>query len=460
MHKKIDEGFDELVSDLQHTLTFPTEAFAYDPEAEHPVGEHMTKALDAFLDMAARHGFITRNIDNVVGTIDTSDDTSLPLYGLMCHLDVVPAGDRSKWNYPPYGGVIDNGRIVGRGSLDDKGPAVTILHAMKAVRDSRELKCRFRLIVGLDEETGAFRCMKRYLKTEEIPRYSFSPDGAFPLINAEKGILRLTVEKRFTEPVKQGERAEKTIGSLSGGIRTNIIPDTASAVLEGTFLHRPASGIEVDGNRIVSKGKAAHVKYPAEGDNAILKLLAYVATLGVNTPLGQFLGELNNLFRNEYDGTSLQIACKDELSGSLFCSLSIIEADESRCVLKVDIRHPVTVKGDDIVRKLKTVFGIFGATVKVDSRNEPLYMPETDPFVRLLLDSYASVTGDQGKPLSTAGGTYCRDMPNSVSFGIVFPGEEAVAHMPNEYVNLTSLKKAAHIYAEALARIDGSGLDK
>lgn len=54
----------------------------------------MTEALDAFLGMAKSHGFITRNIDNMAGYIDTSDDASLPLYGLMCHLDVVPAGDR------------------------------------------------------------------------------------------------------------------------------------------------------------------------------------------------------------------------------------------------------------------------------------------------------------------------------------------------------------------------------
>ena len=457
MHKKIDDGFDELVSDLQHTLTYQTEAFGYDPGAEHPVGEHMTEALNAFLAMARRHGFLTRNIDNIVGYIDTSDDLSLPLYGLMCHLDVVPAGDRAKWIHPPYEGAAENGRIYGRGSLDDKGPAVVALHAMKAVRDSRNLTSRFRLIVGLDEETGAFRCMKRYLKTEEIPVYSFSPDGAFPLINAEKGIFRLTVETYFNET---GKHDGKAIGGLSGGVRTNIIPDAATAVLKGEFSHHPAEGIVIDGEKIVSKGKAAHVKYPDKGDNAILKLLAYIASLGIDTPLGRYVRNLHTLFAGEYDGKSLQIASEDEISGSLFCSLSIIEADENQCVLKIDIRHPVTVKGDDIVAKLKNVFGVFGATVWVDSRNEPLYMPEHDPFVRLLLDSYASVTGEEGKPLYTAGGTYCRDMPNSVSFGIVFPGEEPVAHMANEYVNVKSLRKAAHIYAEALDRIDGLCRDK
>lgn len=451
MFEKIDQGFDELVADLQQTLSYQTEASGYDPQAEHPFGEHMTAALNAFLDLARRHGFITRNIDNMVGVIDTSDDTSLPLYGLMCHLDVVPAGNRAKWIHPPYGGVQGNGRIYGRGSLDDKGPAVVSLHAMKAVRDTRQLTCRFRLIVGLDEETGAFRCMKRYLKTEEIPLYSFSPDGAFPLINAEKGILRLTVEKRFNESGKNNGQA---IERISGGIRTNIIPDVASAVLRGDFSHRPAKDMEVEGGHVISRGKSAHVKYPTEGDNAILKLLAYLAKLDVDTPLGHYVRDLHALFRNEYDGKSLQIACNDGISGSLFCSLSIIEADESQCVLKIDIRHPVTVSGDDVVNRLKQVFGVLGASVRVDSRNDPLYMPESDPFVRLLLDSYASVTGDQGKPFSTSGGTYCRDMPNSVSFGIVFPGEEAVAHMANEYVNIASLRKAAHIYAEAMARID------
>ena len=132
MHKKIDDGFDGLVSDLQKTLSYQTEASGYDPDAAHPFGKHMTEALDAFLGMAKSHGFITRNIDNMAGYIDTSDDASLPLYGLMCHLDVVPAGDRAKWIHPPYGGVQENGRIYGRGSLDDKGPAVVALHAMKA----------------------------------------------------------------------------------------------------------------------------------------------------------------------------------------------------------------------------------------------------------------------------------------------------------------------------------------
>lgn len=192
MHKKIDDGFDGLVSDLQKTLSYQTEASGYDPGCGASFRETYDGGTGRFPRYGQKlwihyqeyrqYGGIYRYVGRCISSSIWTD---------------VPSGRRScrrpaKWIHPPYGGVQENGRIYGRGSLDDKGPAVVALHAMKAVRDSQNLKSRFRLIVGLDEETGAFRCMKRYLKMEEIPLYSFSPDGAFPLINAEKGILRLT----------------------------------------------------------------------------------------------------------------------------------------------------------------------------------------------------------------------------------------------------------------------------
>ena len=76
------------------------------------------------------------------------------------------AGDG--WNTDPFEGVIADGRITGRGVLDDKGPVIAALYAMKALKDSgAELKRRIRLIVGTDEETGSTD-MERYKKTEEL----------------------------------------------------------------------------------------------------------------------------------------------------------------------------------------------------------------------------------------------------------------------------------------------------
>ena len=114
MHKKIDDGFDGLVSDLQKTLSYQTEASGYDPDAAHPFGKHMTEALDAFLGMAKSHGFITRNIDNTARNIDTSDDESLALDALKSNMDLAPATERAICLLPPYDGVQKNGWIYER----------------------------------------------------------------------------------------------------------------------------------------------------------------------------------------------------------------------------------------------------------------------------------------------------------------------------------------------------------
>lgn len=450
MHDRIDSYFPGLLKDLQTMVAYRSDAALYNPEPGHPFGRGLTETLNAFLAIADGYGFHTRNLDNYVGYAETSDDESLPLYGIMAHLDVVPVGDESLWKYPPWGGVIDNGRLYGRGSFDDKGPAVAALHAMRAVRDSVPLKCRLRLIVGIDEETGAFRCLKHYKQESDIPVASFSPDGAFPLINAEKGIIRITVEKQFTGNTASQQR----ITRLQGGIRTNVVPGKAFASVSGVVLTDGGEGIAIHGSEIEATGISTHVKLPWEGKNAILLLLQYLAGLDIQSGLGHYVKELNRLFRLEYTGQGLGIAAEDDVSGILTASLSVIDADETHCSLKIDIRHPVTVERDTVVDKLRQVFAKLGAVLRVDSFNNPLYVPEDTPFVQLLLGAYSAVTGNAGRPLSTGGGTYCRDMPRSVSFGILFPGEESVAHCVDEYVSLESLNKAAHIYVEAFNRIN------
>jgi len=52
------------------------------------------------------------------------------------HVDVVPAGDLSQWSFSPWEGRLEEGRILGRGSLDMKGGLVAGLFAAKAIADS------------------------------------------------------------------------------------------------------------------------------------------------------------------------------------------------------------------------------------------------------------------------------------------------------------------------------------
>ena len=101
-----------------------------------PFGKGAARALQAFLSCAAAMGFETRNYDNYVGEVLFGEGEP---FAILAHLDVVPAG--SGWTHAPFGGEIENGKLYGRGAMDDKGPAVVCLYALKALKDEGFTNC-------------------------------------------------------------------------------------------------------------------------------------------------------------------------------------------------------------------------------------------------------------------------------------------------------------------------------
>jgi carboxypeptidase PM20D1 len=82
-------------------------------------------------------------------------DAALPPVLLTSHLDVVPAPDPESWSHPPFGGVIADGFVWGRGTLDDKAGVVATFEAVERLaaagfRPRRTLLLAF----GHDEEVG------------------------------------------------------------------------------------------------------------------------------------------------------------------------------------------------------------------------------------------------------------------------------------------------------------------
>ena len=167
-------------------------------------------------------GFDTRNIDNYL--LEVNYGQGERTLGILGHLDVVPEGEG--WSHAPYGAEIDGGCMYGRGTSDDKGPMVSALYALRAVREAGlPLKDGVRLIMGLNEESGSAD-IAYYKRENAMPDYGFSPDADYPVINCEKGGLGINLDGEL----KPGEGAFPIL-AIRCGTRVNIVPNLAEATL-------------------------------------------------------------------------------------------------------------------------------------------------------------------------------------------------------------------------------------
>ncbi len=432
-----------------------------DPGPEYPLGKGPAECLKAFLSKAESFGFRTKNIDNMIGWAEIGSGEKL--YGVLAHLDTVPEGDPEKWTTPPFGGEIKDGAIYGRGSEDDKGPAAAALYAMKALKDSGEkLNARFRLIAGLDEETS-FRCVNRYLETEETPSFSFSPDASFPLINGEKGILQFSLKRSFAQ---SAPGPVKLLG-LKGGSRFNVVPDSAWAYFSGNTAKVEIALEKINDPRIhtsykdgflevKASGLSAHAMHPEKGKNAIQALLEILSEIDfVPNELMRWIRSASGFLKNETDGRSLGIALSDEISGPLTLNAAMINSDGKDLIIRFDMRYPVTANPDEMEEAARLTAKKLGMLLQVNSHKKAFYIPADTAEIKALLDAYESVSGEKGKAFTIGGGTYCKAFPNAVTYGALMPGSPELAHGENEHISLETLKTAAKIYGEALYRLNG-----
>jgi succinyl-diaminopimelate desuccinylase len=413
--------FDEkqYLKDLQSLIAYDTSRLPADGDA--PFGKPTLEALRAFLKLARGYGFKTKNVDNYCGYVEYGSGEKM--IALLSHLDVVPAGDPATWNTPPFSLTIKDDTMYGRGTVDDKGPLVLALHVLKALKDSAvPLHKRVRLIVGCGEETGS-ECMQHYTKVEELPQYAITPDADYPGIIGEKGVLRLRFFKKLSgrEPVLV----------MKVGTVINAVPGQAEAT--------------VNGKRYEAIGRAAHGAMPEKGDNALLKLCRNLSKEYQH----DFLKLMQLMTK-----TGLNIDLRDEYSVlTLAPSLATVDADtaEARC----DIRFPVTMHAADILARVKKAVAPTGFTVEIIRASEPLNIAPDSAFARGLLATYQKCTGDTKTRQSIiGGGTYAKFLPNTMAFGILFPGEEATEHMANECWLLPSVRKNFPILVEAVKTLD------
>ena len=374
------------------------------------------ECLRHVLALAEGMGFRTGNLDDMAGWAEYGEGEEM--VAVLGHLDVVPAG--SGWTKPPFGGVIEDGRLYGRGAIDDKGPILAALFALDEIkRSGTPLRRRVRILFGTEEETGC-EDMKYYVNHGgELPVMGFTPDGAYPLIHGEKGLL---IEEYACDctpgPVK----------TIWSGTAANIVPDLAWAEL-------------ADGSRIECRGVAAHGAEPWKGENAAGKLLAALVKLPLEGQMAKAIAFLHERIGMETKGERLGIAMEDALSGPLSFNLGMLRFDGATLRVTVNYRYPVTCAYADCAPQVRAAFGQAGFRRLSSFHDEKLFVPEDAPLVRKLLGVYNAYTGQDARPLCIGGGTYAKSMPNILAFGPCFPGEEPTEHQPDEYIDLEHLRQ-------------------
>lgn len=482
----IDQHYLEALEHLKTLLNYRSVESA--PEGAYPFGAAVGKCLDNALDLCKQYGFETYNYDNYAGYAELG--TGSEMIGVLAHLDIVPEGDPSTWSHDPFGGEIHEGKLYGRGTLDDKGPAVAAIFAMLAVQAAGvPLNKRLRLIFGTNEETGS-ACMKYYRENGgEIPTLGFTPDADFPVIHGEKGLMILNLIQKNNK-----RNPQDLILKIEGGNAANMVPDVASANLSlqtlhalfpeitgdiGTSLHidslktcltqysKGQSGIEWHVTpsfaTLVVHGVSAHGSTPELGLNAISKLMDHL--YGLMKPLYETKspeqGTLDALvhFYNEtigmdYDGKKFGIGLSDSVSGDLVFNVGIVHTPENEpATLVINIRYPITSAASDVFEGIEAQCIQHGFAYETTSHKDPLYVPIDTPLVQRLLSVYNDYYHTEEQPITIAGGTYAREIPNIVAFGPLNPGQVDTMHQKDEFIDLVHFMDLSKLYARALVAL-------
>jgi predicted dipeptidase len=437
--KKIKELEKEIIQQIQEAIKI--KSVEDEGKKDMPFGEGVDRCLRYILQLAENLGFRVKYGDGYYGYVEMGEGKEM--VGILGHLDVVPEGDPACWTYPPYEGVMDAGKIFGRGAVDDKGPTIGVLYAMKIVKDlGYPMNKRVRLILGTNEETS-WKGIHRYKEREEIPTLGFTPDSDYPLIFAEKGLLQF----QLVSP-------KGTDICLSAGNAYNSVPDQCVYEVEDEKITAALEslGFEYIKNKNGVKviGKAAHSAKAWNGINAITRLCMAMHQGGIHAEAVDFMAEM---IGEDYFAEKIVGSCEDEPSGKLTLNVAKIDLSQKQQSIGIDIRFPVTKNKNDIVACIKAAANKYGLEYKEIDYLPPLYVSKDDGLVKRLRKIYEEETELDSTPIATGGATYARAFQNFVAFGPLFPGKEKMAHQKDEYIEIESLMKSIKIYARAIGEL-------
>lgn len=360
--EKVASLQDAMINDILEVVKI--DSVQAEPKDGMPFGEGVANALEKALEIAQRMGFTTKNLNGYMGWAQYGEGEDY--IGIIGHLDVVPVGEG--WDHPPFSGYInETGRIFSRGILDNKGPIMSCLYGLYAIKElNLKLSKPVRILFGTNEETG-FEDLHYYLKHEKPPIMGFTPDCKYPVVYGERGRAVMEIQADLQEQP------------------TEITKEFFAFVNE------------------------------------------------------YFLASNNN-------GDRLGINFSDQEFGQMLMRGYQLSNAENQLRFRFSLSYPANCTLSQIQEIIQTKLSAH-LHLHLVQNYDPVKFEKDCFLVKTLQDAYESVTGEDGTPVTTTGGTYAKGMPNIVPFGPSFPGQKGIGHNPNEWMDIKDLMSNAKIYA-------------
>lgn len=459
--EKVLEYENQMIDDLKGLLSIESVREDSKASKDAPVGPGPRQALDYMYELAKRDGFSTHDVDHIAGRIEAGQGEDV--LGILCHVDVVPAGDG--WDSDPFDPVVTDDAIIARGTLDDKGPTIVAYYAVKILNDMNvDWKKRIHMIIGTDEESD-WKCTDRYFQTEEMPTLGFAPDAEFPAIHGEKGITTFDlIQDQINEDV---DEPDYELLNFESGQRYNMVPDHAEArVLVKENMTDVIQNFEyfVEQNELQGEstvdsgililtveGKAVHGMDPSLGVNAGLYLLKFLSSLNLDKSAKDFVEFNNRYLFDSHFGEKMGMKFHTDVMGDVTTNIGIIKYDNKEAGrYGVNLRYPQGFEFEEAVERFTNEIKDIGFSLELGKVQKPHYVDKDDPFVEKLVKAYRNQTGDMTEPYTIGGGTYARNLDKGVAFGAMFEDTEDLMHQKNEYMTKKQLINATSIYLEAI----------
>ncbi|MDW5377137.1 dipeptidase [Halomonas sp. HP20-15] len=470
---------DDVIALLDEMVAINTAKHGDTPQHQNPgikrFGELIKAKADAF-------GLEFRNIDNRIFEVKLPGSTDED-FGILTHGDTVPAAE--SWTLDdgaqldPFEITRKDGKLYGRGTEDDKASIAAALYAMKTIKENDvPLKRTIRLMIETTEETGG-EGFEYYKQRNELPAYNIVLDSGYPAVIAENGFG--TIDAYF--PREQGDGDGPLITEITGGLATNQIPATSVATIEAedpqalsetlkaqgeayTKAHggdfQVTSTVEDDSVKLTVKGKSAHSSKPDSGVNPVPRLAGLLAASGVPFQDNHYTAAIEYINANyglDYHGDKLGVAYSHDFMGPLLISPTYLELSDDGLRVAVNVRAPAGERSpEELAKTIREKLVAYAEKTDTDMQVEVeisdwMLRDPKGAWLQTLLNIFGDTTGLPADPVSSAGSTTAKLLPNAINFGPSMPGEDYTGHTSEEFKKVDNLMLDIQMFTEMFARI-------